>query len=169
MSSTLIISLFVFLPIIIFIVVIAVQQKKKARRKKSELLTVYKRIVLTDKLEITDEQIMYNKIFAADRHRKVFVFVHNREEPAYDIIHLNGLSACKVERTGLELTTTSDGKPKKELHVNELSISFLLGASVLASVKIYSEIYDGLQEYLHLKGITEQWQQKLDNIIGTRP
>lgn len=165
MSSTLLISMFVFLPLVIIVSVILFNSKRNKKRRKSEIENVYKNIISGDQLKITEELILFNKIFAVDPEKKVFVFLHNHDEPIYDIIHLNGLSGCQIERKGTNLVTKNQGKLVSELHVNELYISFLSRDSVFAKLRVYSEIFDGQQEYGALTKVAEYWQHKLDDVI----
>jgi hypothetical protein len=166
MNSTLLISIFVFLPIALIAAGIFIQSRKKAKRIKNEMLRVYKEVILNDHLKIAEEEILYDKIFAADVLKKVFIYVHNHNEPVYDLIDLTGMTGCQVEKKGTTIITRSNGKPVTELHVNEVYLSFFSDASVLANLRIYSEIQDGQQEYLPLTKIANEWQQKLNEIIS---
>lgn len=157
--------MFVFLPLVIIVSVILFNSKRNKKRTRSEIENVYKNIISGDQLKITEELILFNRIFAVDPEKKVFVFLHNHDEPIYNIIHLNVLSGCQIERKGTNLVTQNQGKLVSELHVNELYISFLSRDSVFEKLRVYSEIFDGQQEYDALAKVAEHWQHKLDDII----
>lgn len=165
MSGTLLISMFVFLPLVIIVSVILINSNKNKKRRKSEIENVYEHIVSEDQLKITEELILFNKIFALDPIKKVFVFLHDHDEPIYDIINLNGLSGCQIEIKGTNLVTKDQGKLVSELHVNELYMSFMSRDTVFAKLRICSEILDGQKEYAALTKVAEDWEQKLDAII----
>ncbi len=74
MSSTLLISMFVFLPLVIIVSVILFNSKRNKKRRKSEIENVYKNIISGDQLKITEELILFNKIFAVDPEKKYSYF-----------------------------------------------------------------------------------------------
>lgn len=165
MSNTLVISMFVFLPIILFVVVIMAQSKKKAKKKRNELVAVYRDIVANDHLQITEEEILHDKIFAIDARKKVFIYIRNHDKPIYDIIHLDGLLRCEVEKKGTSLVTRYKGKSAVALHVNEAYLTFSSKNMVAINLQVYSEINDGQREYCSLMKIAEAWQEKLNSIM----
>lgn len=167
MSSTLLISLFVLLPLAIIIMVILVNSKKRVKRKKNEMLDAYRKIVAESQLSITDEQVLYNKIMAIDPQKKVFIFLRNHDNPVYDVVYLDRLSGCQVERKGTTLNSRRNGKLVPELHVNEIYMSLLLHDATVMNLQVYSEILDGQQEYVTLTKLAEDWGRKLSNIIKT--
>ncbi|MES2702056.1 MAG: hypothetical protein V4649_05425 [Bacteroidota bacterium] len=165
MNSILLVSLLIVLPLVLIVVVVLIRSKRNAARKKNEILKVYREIVSADQLEISEELILYNKILALDRKNKVFIFLHNHDEPVYDVIHLNGLSGCRIEKKGTGLANRRQGKAVSEFHVNEIRIYFLSHDSVLANLLLYSEILDGQPEYLALSKVAEDWQRKLSQVM----
>ncbi len=165
MSSTLLVSLFILLPLVIIIAVVYINSTNNRKKKKDELMKLYNEIISADNLKITEVLILSDKIFAVDPEKKVFVFLHNHDEPVYDIIHLEGMSGCKIEKKGTNISARVQGKAVTELHVNEVYLSFLSRDSVLTNVRVYSEILDGQQEYCALTKVGADWQHKLNEVI----
>src|SRR5687767_1612723 len=98
MGSALLVAIIILLPIVIFILIAVSKSRKRSEKQKGEMLTIYREIIANDQLHITDEDILDNKVFALDPEKRVFVYIENYSDPVYDIVHLNGMSGCKLEK-----------------------------------------------------------------------
>lgn len=167
MGSAVLVTIIILLPIAVFIAIVVMRSRKRSEQRKTEMLRAYREIVVNDDLKIIDEHILDNKLFALDPNKRVFVYIDNYDKPVYDIVHLNGMSGCKLEKKGPNVYSKSNGKSVVSLHVNEIYISFMSHDEVATSFCIYSEMRDGQDQFLLLSKIGDDWQQKLHRLIKT--
>lgn len=168
MDGTILIALVIMGFIALIVAIVTMKSQQQTAKRKVEMLDVFNRIVLEEKLNISNKEILRHSIFGIDEVQKVLLVVQNHNDVQYDIIRLNVINDCHVKRSGTRITEQKkSGKKVSEEHINQVFLSLTLESKPVVDILVYSELHDGILEKQNLTVVAEKWKDIVRRILVT--